>query len=100
MAYCPKCGGQMEELAKNCGKCGYDFPKEGEKREGWPYSGLADVALVLGQVLAGIAALWVIVSCVRVVVQGESSVGLLVAGAIQFFLLWAAFVTFARVQRL
>lgn len=57
MAFCPKCKGTMEATAVECPHCGYDF-SESYRREpepaGFAYSRLAEIALVVASLVAGI----------------------------------------------
>jgi hypothetical protein len=99
MAFCPKCSSELESTASRCANCGYDFPMPQDERKGWAYSSLADFSLVLGQVMAGLMALLILVGVTWRVLNGD--VGWYILGAaLGFFLLGAVFVVFARVQRL
>ena len=58
MANCPKCKAEMGEREAVCPKCGYDFPPTPDAsltREGIAYSPWADIALMVGAVVAAIA---------------------------------------------
>src|SRR5687768_14825667 len=65
MAMCTKCRGKMGQTDVICPQCGYDFPDSGvgwNRRRGFAYSGIANMALVLGQIVSGIGRLFAILA--------------------------------------
>src|SRR5438445_10174190 len=98
MAYCPRCKGVMAATEATCSHCVYDFPLS-EPRTGLAYSRLADVALVVGIVVAGLGSVAAAVGSIVALLHGEWSEGLVV-GPIAFFLQLALLVVFVRVQKL
>jgi hypothetical protein len=101
VAYCPECGGEMDAAAPACPRCGYDFPQPPEPPAppGLAYSPLAEVALVVGIVAAGIGCLLAIVAAAVALVQGEWGRALIVS-PLAFFLQLAMLVVFVRVRRI
>jgi ribosomal protein L40E len=63
MAFCMKCGQEVPDLTIECPHCGQDFlrPPKTNHPEGWEYSGLADIVLMVGAAASGLSA--VILSC-------------------------------------
>jgi hypothetical protein len=99
MAYCPKCSGEMGQKDATCPHCGYDFPTEGNERIWLEDSTLADVALMVGAVVAGFSCLGSILYSVVMLCQGQVLQGLVV-GPIGFFWSLAMVVVFLRVQKI
>ncbi len=97
MARCTNCGGEMGQTEPVCPHCGYDFPPRSERseRKGLVYSPMADFALLIGQVVAGLACVLALVGCARSVLQGEW-VDAFIRGPIAVILLLAVFIVFAR----
>ncbi len=98
MAFCPKCKGEMGSGDTVCPHCGYDFPAEQHPvpGSGFIYGRLAQTALVIGEVAAGVGCIVALIGCVVSLLSGHL-VDALVRGPIGFFLLLAMFVVFARV---
>jgi hypothetical protein len=64
----------MSQTATICPHCGYDFPMPRPtrvERTGFAYSGIATLALIVGQFVAGLGCLTSIVGCVISIGQGE-----------------------------
>jgi len=99
MARCPQCQAEIDAMATVCSACGWDFPDEPAppRREGWAYSRLADIALIVGMVAACLGSLSAILGTVFALLRGNLSEGL-IAGPLCFFLCFGMFVVFARVQ--
>ena len=97
MAFCPKCGGQMDTAGAVCQHCGFDFPKENGRRarRGLAYSPLANTALVIGKIVAAIACVVSVIGCLMSLLAGHL-VDALIRGPIAFFLCLAMFVLFVR----
>ena len=56
MAFCPFCKGEMGATDIACPHCGYDFPPAAPARpSGFAYSSLADLALTVSMVVAGLS---------------------------------------------
>ncbi len=99
MAFCTQCTKEMGQTDVVCPHCGYDYAThESEMPEsvGLAYSGLADLALIIGQVMTAI-------SCIITLIYGVifllSFHFLLALGAvIGFFLSLANFVVFVRIR--
>ena len=98
MAYCPQCNGVLDARAVACPQCGYDFPPPAEPSRGLAYSRLADVALFVGMVVAGLGAAASVVGSVVAMLNGEWLIGLVIC-PLTFFLKLALLVVFVRVQR-
>jgi len=97
MAKCTKCGGEMGKLERVCPHCGYDWlwtPKD-EEPKGLVYSTLADVALLIGQVVAALACVMGLIGCVVSLLSGKW-LDALIRGPIAVLLLFAMFVVFGR----
>lgn len=102
MAYCPKCNGEMGQQDAVCPHCGYDFPPEPSldvKRSGIEYSLWADIALVVGAVIAGLLCFAFAIGSVVSAVAGQFMQGLVI-GPVGCLLSLAMLVVFIRVQRL
>ncbi len=102
MAYCPKCKGEMGERSVVCPHCGYDFPPEPDpvlKRTGIAYSSWADVALMVGAVVAGLFCLGSAIGSVIALCSGQF-LEALIFGPVGFFLSLAMLVVFLRIQKL
>ena len=87
----------MTQTEAVCPSCGFDFgsTEPSPKRKGFAYSPLADVALAVGQGVAGIACVFAIIGCVVSLLHGEWF-NALIQGPIAILLLLAMFVVFAR----
>jgi Uncharacterised protein family UPF0547 len=100
MAYCPQCRGVLEAAAVVCPHCGYDFPPGSpDRRRGIVYSPLADLALIIGIVAAGLGCAVALVGSVFALLRSQWLEALIV-GPLTFFLLLAMLVVFVRVQRI
>ncbi len=97
MAYCPNCGAAMGMHDRACQACGYNFPppESDERREGWAYSGAADVAIVISATLSLLAAALFVTAGVVAVFLGHFANGLyaIVVGVFMF----AVFAAMTRV---
>src|SRR5713226_1542284 len=99
MAFCPKCKGVLDTAAVACPHCGYDFPPgDPDPRRGIAYSPLANLALVVGTVAAGLGCAAAVIASVSAVINGEC-VSALLLGPLAFFLQLAMLVVFVRVQQ-
>jgi hypothetical protein len=89
----------MDAAATVCSHCGYEFPPhDPDPRRGIAYSRLADMALFVGSLVAGLGSIGAIFTTIFAIINGEW----LMAGQapIAFFLCLAMLVVFIRVQRL
>ncbi len=61
MGYCPNCRGQMKMTEIACPHCGYDFPPREDDgaflKRPFPYSPLADVALIVATACTAVGCL-------------------------------------------
>lgn len=99
MAFCPQCTKEMGMTAVVCPHCGYDFPTQPcavPERSGIAYSGLADVALIVGQFAAAFGAVIALVY-VAVLLLSLHFLHAVIA-AIGFLLSLASFVVFVRIS--
>ncbi len=56
MAFCLKCRQEVPDLTIVCPHCQHDFlGKPVENPEGWEYSSIADLALLAGAIVSGLA---------------------------------------------
>jgi hypothetical protein len=78
--------------------CGYDFPEDNDDRTGIAYSTWADIALMVGGLVAGFSCVAAILYSVGMLVQGQFMQGL-VAGPVAFFWSLALLVVFLRIQK-
>ena len=100
MAYCPKCSGVMEAAAVVCPHCGYDFaPNEPEPRRGIAYSGLANLALMVGILAAGLGCAACVIVAGVALLRGELLIALILA-PLAFLHQLAMWVVYVRVQRI
>jgi hypothetical protein len=98
MAYCPRCKKEMGATEAICPHCGYDFPLEGKsRRRGLAYSSLAQIALLVGIVAAGLGSLVAAIATITALWHGDWFSGLVV-GPLALFLQLAMLVVFVRVQ--
>lgn len=96
MAFCPKCKAEMELNAVRCDACGYDFPPASvDNKRGLAYSPLADLALVVGCLVAGLSAILALVGMVIQAMAGNY-IDAFVSAPIVFFLSTAMLVVFLR----
>jgi hypothetical protein len=85
-----------------CPHCGYDFPEEPHSAadvRGIEYSKWADVALLIGAIVASLFCVGTAVGSVIAIFSGEFVQGL-IAGSLSFFLALAMLVVFLRVRKL
>jgi hypothetical protein len=99
MAYCPECNGELAATATACSHCGYDFHRTDqaalEKRRGFAYSTLADLALLVSMIAAAIGAFLAVLGALVSLYYGQWFNGL-VLGPIAFFLQLGMLVVFLR----
>jgi vacuolar-type H+-ATPase subunit I/STV1 len=98
MAFCPRCHKDMAQTATICPHCGYDFPTPSatnRERTGFAYSGIATLALIVGQLVAALGCLGSIIGCVVSLVQGDW-LQAFVFGPILALLMLGILVVFAR----
>lgn len=102
MAYCPKCRGEMDATAPACPHCKYDFVvtavPASSAREGFAFSPLADLALIVSSIAAALGAFVAAYFTIAMLVTGDWYQGL-VTGPLAFFLLLGMLVVFLRVQQ-
>lgn len=100
MAFCPECMGAMASVEIVCPHCGYDFPDvQGSKpRTGFAYSVLADAALVVSMIAAGLGSVLTALATVAALLAGELITA--VMGVIGVFLQLGMLVVFLRVSDL
>ncbi len=100
MAFCPKCSGVMDTAAVACPHCGYAFPPaDPNPRDGLAYSPLANLALIVGILAAGLGCVVAVIGTIIALVTGQWGTALVV-GPLAFFLQLAMLVVFMRVQRI
>ncbi len=99
MAICPKCRAAMGATEVVCPACGYDFPEDSApKREGFAYSALADVALIVSMVAAGLGCLVAVYFAVMFSILGKVFPTL--TAFVAFFLQLGMLIVFMRVSDL
>jgi hypothetical protein len=92
----------MEQRDSVCPHCGYDFPAEPDvvlRRAGIAYSVWADVALMVGGVVAALSAIVSIFYSLAMLIQGNF-LQALVVGPVGFFFNLALLVVFLRIQKI
>ncbi len=102
MAFCPKCNGEMDVIAKACPHCGYDFalpPVFTSDEPGIIYSGLADVALTISSIAAGLGCIGAIIVAIRALTRSHLFEAFVLC-PIAFFLQLGMLVVFERVRRI
>jgi hypothetical protein len=119
MATCPNCRGRMGQTDVICPNCGHDFRESSPpvsssaaspassgriasrhaSREGFAYSNVARLALIVGQVMSGLGCIVAVIGCVLSLVSGQW-LAALVSGPISVLFLLGMMVVFARVQDL
>ena len=100
MAFCPKCKGVLDAAAIACPRCGYDFPPGNpDPRRGIAFSPIANLALIVGTVAAGLGCGAAVIASIAALINGQW-VTALVLGPLAFFLQLAMLVVFVRVQRI
>lgn len=104
MAFCPQCKGEMPTTAVLCPHCDYDFPPSaattnvGGAGEGFAYSPLADVALIISCIAAAVGCGVAVLVGIGAIAQGDWFHGLFLA-PLGFFLQLGLLVVFLRVQQ-
>jgi uncharacterized membrane protein YvbJ len=103
MAFCPKCNGEMKFTDAVCPHCGYDFPhakNEGAKsKRSFPYSPLADVALIAATIAAFLGCLITVFAAVSALMSRDGGLlYALVIWPIAFFVQLGNLVVLLRVQ--
>ena len=100
MATCPRCKKPMDAMAAFCPHCNYDFPTHERKseRRGIAYSGLADLALVVGMVAAALGCISALFTMFMALLDKQISLAFM--SAITFFVLLALYVVFQRVANM
>lgn len=104
MAFCPQCKGEMPTTAVLCPHCGYDFPPSaattnvGGAGEGFAYSPLADVALIISSIAAAVGCGVAVLVGIGAIAQVDWFHGLVLA-PLGFFLQLGLLVAFLRVQQ-
>jgi len=102
MAFCPKCSKEMGATEKVCPHCGYDFTPcadERRRRTGIEYSFLADIALIVGGIVAAFSCIGSIIYSI-LMVFALNFWQAFVIGPIIFFLNLAMLVVFLRIQKI
>ena len=100
MAFCPKCKGVMDEMGTACPHCGFDFPSTfAERRSGIEFSRLADVALSIAAIVAGLGCVAAVIA-MPIAVLREQWWTALIACPTAFFYQLALLVVFVRVGKL
>jgi hypothetical protein len=100
MAFCPKCKGMMEATQAVCPHCGHDFaPPPGEHRGGPAYSVVADIALLVGTVLAALGCLASLIA-MAIALWHQEWLTALVYCPVAFFYQLALLVVFVRAQHI
>jgi hypothetical protein len=91
----------MEQRELVCPHCGYDFPAELSivlQRTGIAYSAWADIALMIGGIVAGISSAAAVFYSLTMLIQCNFFQALVV-GPVAFFLNLAMLVVFLRIQK-
>jgi hypothetical protein len=105
MAFCTRCKGEIDPLAVECPRCGWDFaenpgpPVHRGLGSTFVYSPLAEAALVVGQLVAGLGCVLALGGTIVALISGNW-LAALVQGPLTFFVLLALLVVFLRVQDL
>jgi hypothetical protein len=101
MAFCPQCKAEMPKTAVVCPSCNYDFPAKDitapDVPSGFAYSAIADIALMVGSVAAGFAAILAAYLTLLKLLDGQWWGGL-VEGPLTVFVMLGILVVFLRVQ--
>ena len=88
----------MDAMAAVCPNCGYDFPLAAPPKSahrGIAYSGLADIALVVGMLATALGCIMVLIVIGAALL--DRNFPLAFSSTISFFVLLALFVVFQRV---
>ncbi|MDB5340879.1 MAG: hypothetical protein JWN70_6498 [Planctomycetaceae bacterium] len=103
MSYCPECKGEMGAAEIVCPHCGYDFPAPptdaNSRKDGIAYSFLADIALTISMIAAGVGCFVAFTVAIVSLLRGDLIAALVVA-PIAFFLQLGMLVVFLRVQNI
>ena len=103
MAYCPECNGEMPVTAVECPHCEFRFPEtapdNSDRRPGFAWSPLADIALIVSTAAAAIGACISGIYGLIALSQGLLFQALVVA-PIGFLIQLGIVVVFLRVQEL
>ena len=103
MAYCPECNGEMPVTAVECPHCEFRFPEtpreNSDRRPGFAWSPLADIALIVSTVAAAIGACISVFFGLIALSQGMFFQALVVA-PIGFLIQLGIVVAFLRIQEL
>lgn len=103
MAYCPECKGEMPVAAVECPHCEFRFPEtaaeDANRRPGFEWSPLADIALSVSTVAAVLATLCAFYYGAISLFAGNL-VNALVVAPISVLVLLGIVVAFLRVQEL
>ena len=103
MAYCPECNGEMPVTAVECPHCEFRFPEtaaeDSNRRPGFAWSPLADIALSISTVAAVLATLCAFYYGAISLFTGNLYEALVVA-PISVLILLGIVVVFLRVQEL
>ncbi len=99
MAVCPECKHPLGITEVVCPECKRDFRYflPPPRSEGLAYGRLAEIALVIGQIVAGLACVLALIRCIVALVHGEWLQAFL-SGPIAFFVLLAVLVVLMRAQ--
>jgi hypothetical protein len=99
-AFCPRCKGAIGLSERTCPHCGHNFPLRKPNHEhGIVYSPTADLALVVGTIVAGLGCLASVILSIVLFFRGEFANALILC-PLAFFLQLAMLVVFVRVQRI
>ena len=101
MAFCPKCKGEMRATDTVCPHCGYDFPAvanaSARATRSFPYSPLADLALIAATFAAALGCLITLIAGVMALLNGALLYALVVV-PIAFLIQLGSLVVFLRIQ--
>ena len=99
MAFCPNCNATMGQADVRCPECGYDFPDMSPKvpKTGLAYSRLADIALIVGGIAAGMGCFGAVCATIISAINQAYSITFFYA-PVSFFLCLAMLVVFIRIQ--
>ena len=99
MAICPKCNATIGQTDVRCPECGYDFPDHPRNvpRTGLAYSAIADIALIVGGIAAGVGCIRAIIAAIVATMNQRWWDAFFVA-PVSFFLCLAMLIVFIRIQ--
>jgi hypothetical protein len=101
MAFCPFCKGEMGVTELVCPHCGFDFPEatgSPMRATGFAYSPLADTALTISMIAAGLGCIVAVLAVVVSLLQFQLVNTVL--SVVAFFLQLGMLVVFLRVSDL